>query len=69
MLFSLVKEKKLYQNVFKICLFHTKYTAKCITNPLTYLLTYHLRLTCIDIIQLYLEYYIIAQCLFKMGFN
>jgi len=37
---------KQYQTVFKIHLFHTKYT----TNKLTYLLTYRLRLTDINIV-------------------
>jgi len=42
-------------------LFQTKYT----TKPLTYLLTYRLRLKDINIVfKLYLEYLFIAQCPF-----
>jgi len=51
----------LYQNVFKIHLFHSKYT----TSPLKYLLTFCLRLTDINIIiKLYVEYFVLHSELF-----
>jgi len=49
-IFTLVKKK-----LFKMHLFHTKYTA----NPLTYLLS-----TILVLIKLYLEFFFITQCIF-----
>ncbi len=53
---ALVKKKKLCHNLFKIHLFHTKYTSKSIN--IYWHITYKI------IIKLYLEFFSIAQCTF-----